>query len=73
MPPEPWLTRLIDHVRRSCAADVRPAGEKCGENLLPPGSACRRCGERRADSLAWDEDGRRVTCAVCGHTWNPNA
>jgi ribosomal protein S27AE len=74
MATEPWLTRLIDHVRRATApADTRTADEKAGENLLPPESACPRCGERRADALAWDEDGRRLTCTVCGLTWNPNA
>jgi predicted RNA-binding Zn-ribbon protein involved in translation (DUF1610 family) len=72
MAAEPWLTRLIEHVRQSAApADSRTAEEKAGENLLPLGCACPRCGERRADALACDEASERVTCTVCGFTWNP--
>jgi len=32
---------------------------------------CPKCGERRMDSLVWDEDGVLVTCQSCGCEYDP--
>ena len=41
--------------------------------LVVPGSACSRCGERRMDCLAFDAEAEFVTCATCGHTYLPGS
>ena len=43
------------------------------DNLVAPEDACPLCGERSADRLAWDEDGERVTCSMCGTVYKPGA
>lgn len=32
---------------------------------------CPECGEIRADSLVWDDDGENVTCQSCGNVYVP--
>ena len=41
-------------------------------DLLPPGCACPRCGERHCDRLVWREDDSGVDCSSCGHFYDPN-
>lgn len=57
-------------------ADGRKAGngesesDEAEADLCPAAYACRKCGERRHDWLAWDED-ERLHCQTCGHVYDP--
>ena len=57
-------------------ADGRKVGQDSSESeeadsdLCPAAYGCPKCGERRHDFLAWDED-EVLRCQTCGHVYDP--
>jgi DNA-directed RNA polymerase subunit RPC12/RpoP len=54
----------VDYVRDAINAQV--------DELVAEADACPECGERRVDSLVWQDDGK-VKCSTCGKQYTPPA
>jgi DNA-directed RNA polymerase subunit RPC12/RpoP len=60
----------VDDPESIDAAYVRDAINAQVGDEVAEADACPRCGERRQDSLTWQDDGK-VKCSNCGTTYEP--
>lgn len=65
--------RLPDHTRRRLKQLAHRYGSQANAvvELVDAKFACPVCGNRDMDLLPIDEETDTVTCAKCGHTYDP--
>ena len=65
--------RLPSHTAQRLKRMARRYGSQANAviELVDEAFACPVCGERDMDNLPIDEETEMVTCAKCGHTYDP--